>query len=46
MMVAQERYKPLDANSKPYVGHGRDGLPAVWVGMWVWIDSFGQPAGS
>ena len=35
MVIAQERYHPLDADRKPYVRHGRDGLPAVWSrGMW------------
>lgn len=31
MMVSQEGYQPLNADGEPYVRHGRNGLPAVWM---------------
>ena len=41
-MVAQERYEALYANCEPYVRHGRDGLPAVWVRMLLVFDRSGS----
>ena len=31
MVITQEGDQALNADGKPYVRHGRDGLPAVWV---------------
>ena len=46
MMVSQERYEALYAHCEPYVRHGRDGLPAVWVRMLLLFDgSDSQTAG-
>jgi len=40
MVVAQERYEPLDADGEAHVRHGRDGLPAVWLVVCGWESVF------